>query len=134
MRDRRSAKYFSEIRRTARRCSSTRRCCGNATPLQKQTPPTAGASRPGRRTSTRASGTEGFWAKTQFGWHVIKLEDRRTAAPAPLEEIEAQLREGAARDILEKVFNGLRDGAEIEVVSESGERTGAAAPEPAPAQ
>ena len=72
--------------------------------------------------------------KTQFGWHVIKLEDRRTAAPPPLEEIEQQLREQVAREILETVLNGLRDGAEIEIVSQSSEQTGEAAPETAPTQ
>ena len=72
--------------------------------------------------------------KTQFGWHVIKLEDRRTAAPPPLEEIEQQLREQVAREILETVLNGLRDGAEIEIVFQSSEQTGEAAPETAPTQ
>jgi peptidyl-prolyl cis-trans isomerase C len=71
-------------------------------------------------------------AKTQFGWHVIKLEDRRTAAPPPLEELEQQLREQVAREILRTVLIGLRDGAEIEIVSESAEPAGEAAPEPAP--
>ncbi len=60
--------------------------------------------------------------QTQFGWHVIKLEDRRTAALVPIEEIETQLREGLARDALVKVLEGLRDGAEIEIVSESAEQ------------
>jgi peptidyl-prolyl cis-trans isomerase C len=60
--------------------------------------------------------------QTQFGWHVIKVEDRRSGAPAPLEEIETQLREVLARDALETVLNGLRDGAEIEIVPESAEQ------------
>ena len=72
--------------------------------------------------------------KTQFGWHVIKLEDRRTGAPAPLEEIEDQLREGLARETLEVVLKGLRDGAEIEIVSQSAGQTGETAAEPAAAQ
>ncbi len=73
-------------------------------------------------------------AKTQFGWHVIKLEDRRTAAPPPFEEIEQQLREQVARETLEIVLNDLRDGAEIEIVSQNDEPTGAAAPAPAAVQ
>jgi len=71
-------------------------------------------------------------AKTQFGWHVIKLEDRRTAAPPPFEELEQQLREQVARETLEVVLNDLRDGAEIEIVSQNDAPTGAAAPAPAP--
>jgi len=31
--------------------------------------------------------------KTQFGWHVIKLEDRRTSKPPSFEELEPQLRQ-----------------------------------------
>ena len=72
--------------------------------------------------------------QTQFGWHVIKLEDRRSGAPASLEEIEPQLREKLARGALEAVLDALRDGAEIEIVSESAEPSGQAAANPAPAQ
>ncbi len=72
--------------------------------------------------------------QTEFGWHVIKLEDRRSGAPASLEEVEPQLREQLAREALETVLDGLRDGAEIEIVSERTEPSGEAAPEPAPAQ
>jgi len=73
-------------------------------------------------------------AKTQFGWHVIKLEDRRIAAPPPFEELEQQLRELVARETLKIVLDGLREGAEVEIVPQSAEATGEAAPEPAPAQ
>jgi peptidyl-prolyl cis-trans isomerase C len=66
--------------------------------------------------------------KTQFGWHVIKLEGRRIGETVPLEEIEVQLREVLARDVLEAVLIGLRDGAEIEIVSEDSEPTDEAAP------
>ena len=70
--------------------------------------------------------------QTQFGWHVIKVEDRRRGAPVSLEEVEPQLREQLAREALETVLNGLRGGVEIEIVSESpGENSGppaAAAP------
>ena len=72
--------------------------------------------------------------QTQCGWHVIKLEDRRSGAPASLEEVEPQLRQQVARDVLETVLDRLRDGAEIEIVSESAEPSGQAAANPAPAQ
>ena len=51
-----------------------------------------------------------------------------------VEEIEQQLREQLARETLKIVLDGLRDGAEIEIVPQSAEATGEAAPEPAPAQ
>ena len=59
--------------------------------------------------------------QTQFGWHVIKLEDRRKSDPASLEEVEPQLREQLARETLETVLKDLRDGAVIEIVSASAE-------------
>ena len=72
--------------------------------------------------------------QTQFGWHVIKLENRRVGETVPLEEIEAELREMLARDALVAVLDGLREGAEIELVSESAEPPGDAAAEPAATQ
>ena len=72
--------------------------------------------------------------QTQFGWHVIMLVDRRDSEPESLEEAEPQLRAQVAREVLATVLNGLRDGAEIEIVSESAEPSGAATSEPAPAQ
>lgn len=69
--------------------------------------------------------------KTQFGWHVIKLEDRRTAEPASFEELEPQLREKLARDSVAAIFLDLRKDAEIELVPQN---SGEPAPEPAPAQ
>ena len=67
--------------------------------------------------------------KTQFGWHVIKLEDRRTSQAASLEEVEPQLREQLAREAVEAVLGSLREGAEIEIVTsdsagQSGESAG----------
>ena len=59
--------------------------------------------------------------QTQFGWHVIKLEDRRKSEPESLEEVEPQLREQLARETLETVLKDLRDGAVIEIVSASAE-------------
>lgn len=52
--------------------------------------------------------------KTQFGWHVIKVEDRRTAEPPAFAEVEEQLRAEAAQDAVEKVLADLRDKAKVE--------------------
>ena len=54
--------------------------------------------------------------QTQFGWHVIKVEDRRQAAPPPLEQLEGQLREELARNAMEAVLIELRQGAEVEIL------------------
>ena len=55
--------------------------------------------------------------QTQFGWHVIKVEDRREGTPPTFESMEQQLREEASREVVNEVLSGLRDGAEIEIVS-----------------
>ena len=54
--------------------------------------------------------------QTQFGWHVIKVEDRRQTEPAPFEEVEEQLREEVSREVINAVIGELRQNATIEVV------------------
>jgi peptidyl-prolyl cis-trans isomerase C len=54
--------------------------------------------------------------QTQFGWHVIKVEDHRTAEPPGFTEVEQKLREEMAREAVEMVFNDLRDNANIEIL------------------
>lgn len=51
--------------------------------------------------------------KTQFGFHIIKVEDKRTVSPT-FEETEPQIRQEVARDIVTALVEGLRDGAAIE--------------------
>ena len=70
-------------------------------------------------------------AKTQFGWHVIKLEDRRKSEAVSLDEVEPQLREELAREAVGAVLSSLREGVEIELVTESAGQSGEAAAEPA---
>ena len=52
--------------------------------------------------------------KTQFGYHIIKLEDRRKAPPPPFEEMADQLREEMAREVVTAHLDQLRAGAKIE--------------------
>ena len=54
--------------------------------------------------------------QTQFGWHVIKVEDQRETSPAPFEELEPQLREEASREVVNSILGELRANATIEVV------------------
>ncbi len=46
--------------------------------------------------------------QTQFGWHVIKLEDKRAAEVPPLEQVENQLRQGVAEVKLREELEKLR--------------------------
>jgi len=72
--------------------------------------------------------------KTQFGWHVIKLEDRRTAKPPTFEQVKPQLADEVARDLIGEKMKELRTAAKIEVFNADGTKPGAAAaPAPAPA-
>ncbi|MBY0431337.1 MAG: peptidylprolyl isomerase [Rhodospirillales bacterium] len=51
--------------------------------------------------------------KTQFGWHVIKVEDRRTAPPPKFEEVKDQIRSQMTEDAALKVVGELRSKAEV---------------------
>lgn len=46
--------------------------------------------------------------KTAFGWHVIKLEERRTQAPPPFERVAGQIRRGIAREKAQAMLEELR--------------------------
>lgn len=53
--------------------------------------------------------------QTQFGWHVILLEETRTAAPPPFEESKPQLTALVQRQKLGQQINELRDTAMVEL-------------------
>ena len=52
--------------------------------------------------------------KTQFGWHVIKVEDRRPAAPPTVEEVSETLRAELSREIGAAYIQGLREKADVQ--------------------
>jgi peptidyl-prolyl cis-trans isomerase C len=58
--------------------------------------------------------------KTQFGWHVIKIEDRRQAAPPSFEERKDELRREMAQEMIVAIIDDLRKGAKIEQFSLDG--------------
>jgi len=51
--------------------------------------------------------------KTQFGWHIILLEDRRSVEAPSFESIKEQIRVGLQSQMIEKYIGGLRDKATI---------------------
>jgi peptidyl-prolyl cis-trans isomerase C len=53
--------------------------------------------------------------KTQFGYHVIKVEDRRVAGQANYEQASAKIRAEMQDKIFEKIMTGLRAKAKIEI-------------------
>jgi peptidyl-prolyl cis-trans isomerase C len=64
--------------------------------------------------------------KTQYGYHVILLEDSRPMEAPPLDQVKPQLTQQLQQQNLKKQLDALKAGAKIEVV-------GAAAPTPPPA-
>jgi len=63
--------------------------------------------------------------KTQFGWHVIKVEDRRTAEPPAFDEMKEQLRAQVADEVATQVLADLRKEAKVEI-TEAGQAGGQA--------
>lgn len=52
--------------------------------------------------------------QTQFGWHVIKVDDRRTVQPPKMAEVEEELRTALSREIGTAYLHDLRDSASVE--------------------
>jgi peptidyl-prolyl cis-trans isomerase C len=52
--------------------------------------------------------------KTQFGWHIIKVEDRRATPPPSFDERKPELQRILADEGLRAVLEDLRKGAKIE--------------------
>ncbi|MFH5924988.1 peptidylprolyl isomerase [Roseomonas xinghualingensis] len=82
--------------------------------------------------------------QTPFGWHVIKVEGRRTAPPASFEESKEQLRQAAFEEAVNAAVERIRGEAKVERFNMDGSPQRApslmdgasppATPAPAPAQ
>lgn len=59
--------------------------------------------------------------QTQFGWHVILVEDRRMTPPPGLETVREQLESGLADQYFREIVADLREGADIVVFGPNGE-------------
>jgi len=54
--------------------------------------------------------------QTQFGWHIIKLEERRQSEPPPFEQVAAQVRQQLLIEAFDSTVEELKISAEIEVI------------------
>lgn len=54
--------------------------------------------------------------KTQFGFHVIKLEDSTMSEPPAKSELESQLRDQISQKAVEDIYAELREDAEIDIL------------------
>ena len=66
--------------------------------------------------------------KTQFGYHVILLEDSKPIEAPPMEEVKPQLTQQLQQQNLKKQLDALKAGAKIEMVGASAPAAPAAAP------
>lgn len=69
--------------------------------------------------------------KTDFGFHVIKLEDKRKQTPPTFDQAAPQLRQAVAQEIAGEVIDGLQKTAKVQMFNIDG--TPMAAPSAAPA-
>ncbi len=58
--------------------------------------------------------------KTQFGWHVIKVEDRRTQEAPSYAQAEGQMREQVEEQLSRKYVSELREKAKVETYGPEG--------------
>ncbi len=61
--------------------------------------------------------------QTQFGWHVIKVEDRRNREVPPMEEVSQMLENQLRRQVLDTMIKEWRAQAEVDVYGINGEGT-----------
>ncbi|MGJ8528970.1 peptidylprolyl isomerase [Maritalea sp.] len=57
--------------------------------------------------------------QSQFGWHVIKLEDRRPSTPPAFEQVLPQIRQRVMVKKFEKLVEELKANADIQIVGAS---------------
>ncbi len=57
--------------------------------------------------------------KTEFGWHIIKIEDRRAETPPSFFRMRRELRKEISRDLLNGLLSQLRSRAKIELYPEA---------------
>jgi len=52
--------------------------------------------------------------QTEFGWHLIKVEDRRTQPQPTLDEMREQISQDLTQTVATEILDGLRGTAEVE--------------------
>ena len=57
--------------------------------------------------------------KSQFGWHIIKLEDSRAMQAPPFDEVKQNLRQRAQQQQIDKMISELRSKAKVEETTEA---------------
>ncbi len=71
--------------------------------------------------------------QTEFGWHVIQVEDKRDRKPPSFDQVKDQLRDVVLRDKYEELLASLRKSAKIDYVDASAKPVAPPAAEGQPA-
>jgi peptidyl-prolyl cis-trans isomerase C len=58
--------------------------------------------------------------KSQFGWHIIKLEERRTQPAPPLETQRDRIRQDLSEESVQALVKTLREDAKVELLGPDG--------------
>jgi peptidyl-prolyl cis-trans isomerase C len=61
--------------------------------------------------------------QTQFGWHIIKLEDRRTPAPPSFEDAKPELENGIMREVVGAKVKEMKAAANVQTFGLDGTPT-----------
>jgi peptidyl-prolyl cis-trans isomerase C len=72
--------------------------------------------------------------KSAFGWHIIRVEDKRTRPLPDFEQVKPQLEQFVARKAQSEYLAKLREGAKLERLDKPAEAPAAAATPAAPAE
>ena len=59
--------------------------------------------------------------KTEFGYHVILVDDVRASKPLELKEVEPQLKNMVTQKVVAEIFDDLRNSAKVEKYTLEGE-------------
>lgn len=57
--------------------------------------------------------------QTQFGWHVLKVEDKRAVQPPAFDDVKDQVRSALLRETYFEMVSKLREGAKVDVADET---------------
>ncbi len=73
--------------------------------------------------------------KTQFGWHLILVVDKRKQEPPPFDQVKAQLKEMVAQELTTAKIEELKQGVPVQLMNQDGSaQRPQIAPDTAPAQ
>jgi peptidyl-prolyl cis-trans isomerase C len=69
--------------------------------------------------------------QSEFGWHVIQLEDTRPITPPPFDQVKDRIAPMVQQKKIKDYIDGLRKAAKIEIKADAAAPAAAAAPAPA---